>query len=99
MQLLTWLTVIYAGVLVGALALALISIATLLAWTSVMLRDARLALAAVRDHTAPLGPQFGAVKNGVDTIRPAIASAREHVDRSGKRLAAAAERAGLLARS
>jgi hypothetical protein len=86
MELLIWLTLIYAAVLVGALALALIAIAALLWWTSIMLRDARVALMSVRDHTAPLGAQLGAVNDAVGKIAESIASGRKHVDRSNEGL-------------
>ena len=59
MALLRVLTLVYAGVLVTALATALIVIAVYLWRIALVLGDVRTALGEVRDRTAPLRQHLG----------------------------------------
>ena len=95
MQLLTFLTLLYAAVLVGALALALTAICGLLWWISITLRDVRTALEAVRDRTIGLDAQFRGLKSGVETAAESIGAARFRLESASERVVRLAERAGL----
>ena len=82
MQILTSLTIAYAVVLVIALALSLITIAALLWRISIAMGGIKRQLAAVRDATAPLPRQLGAVAEAVATASGAVAAARGDFEQS-----------------
>ena len=94
MRILTWLTVIYAGVLVLALAAALTTVCMLLWRISFTLSDVRRAIAAVADATEPLRRQLGPVEeaaagaaDSIGAARDALARGVEHVEARAGRLA------------
>jgi hypothetical protein len=82
MRLLTWISVIYAAVLVLALALSLIAIAALLWRVSFTLGEARTSLLRVRDATQPLKRQLGGVADAVLSTQAAFATARAELERA-----------------
>ena len=84
MNLLTKLTLIYAGVLVSAVGSSLAGILVYLRRIRAALGETREALAEVRDDTAPLGGHLGGVHaatvdvaTGLDTARASLARVDE----------------------
>ena len=81
MRILTWLTVIYAGVLVVALAVALSTIAALLWKISGVLAAVQRALSEVAADTAPLQPQLSGVAEAVDATKESLRAAHDDLAR------------------
>lgn len=82
MQLLIWLSLVYAAVLVLALAGSLLTIGALLWRANFVLRDVRNVLLRVRDDTAPLQRQLGALTDAVTGGAGALAGARSEFERA-----------------
>lgn len=77
--LLWWLTGIFLGVLVLALAISVILV-TFYAWRiGRTLRRIADGLAAVERHTAPLGAHLQAANGGLGAIAASLGSARGHL--------------------
>ncbi len=69
---LTWLTLLLLGSVVGVLAVHLILIAGCLWRANRNLAAAAVKLEAVRDHTAALGEDIGAVNDAAAALRPPL---------------------------
>jgi hypothetical protein len=95
MRLLTYLTLGYAGLLVLALAVALITIGTLLWRISFALAEVQIALTRVRDDTSHLDPQLRAVKEAVTSTAASLAAARNAAAHAVDLVSVIAGRAGL----
>jgi hypothetical protein len=96
MALLRVLTLVYAGVLVAALATALIVIAVYLWRIARVLGDVRAALGEVRDRTAPLRQHLGPLEaltaehvQEFEDAASALDSARDRLDELGEQTALA----------
>lgn len=94
MQLLTILTVIYAVVLVLALAISLIAILVGLRRVTKALGEVRAALATVPADTAPLESVLRAVQDTAGVVAGDIEQAQQALERTDKQLGAVADRLG-----
>ena len=74
---LTWVTVIYALVLVVVLAISLIAILYYLWSIGTTLGEIRAGLLVVRDQTAPLGGQVEAINGALGTVATDLTAARD----------------------
>jgi hypothetical protein len=74
---LTWVTVIYALVLVVVLAASLIAILYYLGSIGTTLGKIRAGLLVVRDQTAPLGGQVEAINGALGTVAGDLSGARD----------------------
>lgn len=90
MGLLRVLSLIYAGVLVTALAVVLITIAVYLWRIAGALADARSALALVRDRTAPLRHHLKGLEELTEENVRRVEDATTTIERALARLAAPA---------
>ncbi len=79
MQLLTWLTVIYAVVLVLALAASLITIFVYLWRIGSALAEVRGALDQAKANTAPLENHIETVNRGLANVRDELKAGDEHL--------------------
>jgi hypothetical protein len=77
MAFLTWVTVIYALVLVVVLAVSLIAILYYLWSIGTTLGKIRAGLGVVRDQTAPLGGQIEAINGALGTVAVDLSAARD----------------------
>ena len=77
MTFLTWLTVIYALVLVVVLAVSLIAILYYLWSIGTTLGKIRAGLLVVRDQTTPLGGQIEAINGALGTVAGDLSAARD----------------------
>ena len=75
--LLTWVTVIYALVLVVVLAVSLIAILYYLWSIGTTLGKIRAGLLVVRDQTAPLGGQVEAINGALGAVAGDLSTARD----------------------
>jgi hypothetical protein len=75
MTFLTWVTVIYAIVLVLVLAVSLITILYYLWSIGTTLGKISAGLAAVRQQTTPLGGNIGAINGVLETVRDGLGGA------------------------
>lgn len=94
MQLLTILTIIYAVVLVVALAVSLITILIGLRRVAAALGEVRDALASVPSDTAPLEAVLRVVQDGAATVAVDAQQTREHLERADQHLGAVAGQLG-----
>ncbi|MCA1607189.1 MAG: hypothetical protein LC775_17370 [Acidobacteria bacterium] len=91
MRLLTWLTVIYAVVLVLALAVSLITIFVYLWRIGSALAEVKLALTKARENTAPLQGHLETINGGLTGVGDGLKSVDGHlagIDDSLKAVAA-----------
>ena len=93
MALLRVLTLIYAGVLVAALAVVLITIAVYLWRVSGALAEARAALALVRDRTQPLRQHLRGLEELTEQYVQQIDDATTTIEQALRRLTAPADAA------
>lgn len=91
--------ILYAGVLVAALAVGLILILIRLRATVAALARTADALRAVRDRTAPLEPHLGKLSSEVGICHEAVSRARHRLTDAAEQVEGAAARAGLLERT
>ena len=94
MRLLRALTLLYTGVLVSALGTSLTAIWVYLRRIAATLGEARAALGAVSDDTAPLDAHLRRLHDATAGVAGDLAGARESLARADDRLAALAERPG-----
>ncbi len=88
MNLLTKLTLIYAGVLVSAVGSSLVAILVYLRKIRAALGETREALAEVGDSTAPLGGHIGAVHSATVDVASGLDAARASLARVDEGLGA-----------
>ena len=74
---LTWVTVIYALVLVVVLAVSLIAILYFLWSIGTTLGKIRAGLGVVRDQTAPLGEHIEAINGALGVVAADLSAARD----------------------
>ncbi|CAN5648993.1 hypothetical protein BH23GEM3_BH23GEM3_11420 [soil metagenome] len=95
MELLRILTLIYAGVLILALAASLIAIWVLLRRTAGALAEAKRLLLRVEHQTAPLRDHIEPLRDGAGAVAEALDTAGTQLEEADQRLSALAERLGL----
>jgi hypothetical protein len=95
MTLLTWLTLIYAVVLVLALAVTLVTICVYLWRIGAALGEARSALEAVARQTEPLERHVAVLGEPVEATRAGLAEAASRLAAADERLADISERLGV----
>src|SRR5438067_11189498 len=76
---LTWVTVIYAIVLVVVLAVSLIAILYYLWSIGTTLGKISAGLAVVRQQTAPLGGHIAAINGALESVRDGLSGALEEL--------------------
>ncbi len=91
MRLLRTLTLIYAGVLVSALATSLAAIWLLLRRVAETLGEVRAALQPVSDDTAPLGEHLQRLDDATTGAAGELTDGRARLEGANDRLAALAE--------
>lgn len=94
MELLRTLTLIYAAVLVLALAASLITIWLYLRRIGGVLEDVRAALGATQRETAPMESLFEPLGEALGGCGDTVRKARSSLEHANERLGALAERAG-----
>jgi uncharacterized protein YoxC len=99
MQLLTILTLIYAAVLVVALAASLITILVYLRRIATTLGEAHAALAAVRKETEPLAQHLQPVHDAIADSAQELAHAQQQIDAANEHLTTLLERQGVSERA
>ena len=82
MAFLTWVTVIYALVLVVVLAVSLITILYYLWSIGTTLGKISAGLGAVRQQTAPLGGHITAINGALETVRDGLGGALDDLART-----------------
>lgn len=95
MQLLAWLTVIYAIVLVLALAVSLITIFVYLWKIGSALAQVKDGLIQARDNTAPLAGHLDFINGGLIGVGDGLHSADGHLAGVNSNLQAVAEHLGV----
>lgn len=95
MELLRILTLIYAAVLVLALAASLVAIWVLLRRAAGALNEAKLALLRVQRESAPLQGYLAPLRDGVGAVAEELNTADAQLEQADQRLCALAERLGL----
>ncbi len=94
MELLTWLTVIYAVVLVVVLAVGLILILTTLLSIGGKLAKIAAGLKLVESQTAPLNPAVEQLNDGLATLAGGLGVVDSHFTSADENLGTALERVG-----
>ena len=74
-NLLTWLTIVVATVVVGVVAAYLVQIAVALSRANDNLVKLAGGLEAIRDNTAPLAEDLGAINNAAVAVRDGLTTA------------------------
>lgn len=91
MTVLFWLTIVAVGLLITALAVALLLVVWLLAQTTRSLGDVAAAISTIADRTSAIGPRLTEINQGLSGVRDLLPPAAGRVGETSHRVVHSSE--------